>query len=149
MSEIQLQTIGSEESAEFLAMAQIYFRELNPAFVARADWTANFFDSILKNDSMSACWILSAGEKAGFVVFGVEPHRYLPRTTGVVYEMFVAPEFRRRQTARQAAVQAIEILKKRGVSKLQLEVVEGNAAAANFWQNLGFTKVAGRFILQD
>ena len=85
----------------------------------------------------------------GFVLFGVEEHRFLPRQTGAIYEVYVIPEERRKGIARACAKQVIAELWKASPSKIQLEVVQGNAAAAELWRSLGFQKVTERFSLTE
>lgn len=57
------------------------------------------------------------------------------------------PGKRRRGIARHAAQIAIRELKLLHPSKIQLEVVEGNAGAAALWTSLGFEKVTERYVL--
>lgn len=133
---------------EFLRMAADHFSELNPAFVPQTDWKQRYFPSILSNPNYSLRWIVCDGKRAGFILFGVEDHRFLPRKTGAIYELYVLPEFRRRGIARACALEAIRELWTHSPSKIQLEVVEGRTAAAALWKSLGFHKVTERFVLE-
>jgi len=139
--------ILESEREEFMLMATRHFSELNSAFVPADDWRGRYFENILANPEFFLRWIMFKGEKAGFILFGIERHRFLPRKTGVVYELYIAPEFRRRGIARASAADAISQLWTLGPSKIQLEVVEGNAGAAMLWKSLGFRKVTERFVL--
>jgi len=130
-----------------MQMALGHFRELNPAFTPAADWEQYYYENIQNNPNCSLCWIVAEGDRAGFVLFGVEPHRFLPRRTGAIYELYVLPEHRRRGIAADCAKRVIQELWKASPSKIQLEVVEGNTAAANLWKKLGFTKASERFTL--
>jgi ribosomal protein S18 acetylase RimI-like enzyme len=131
----------------FLRMATAHFTELSSAFVPQDDWKQTYFETILANPQLLLRWIVSGTQRAGFILFGIENHRFLPRKTGVVYELYVVPEFRRRGLARSCAVQAIEALWQFGPSKIQLEVVDGNERAAALWESLGFRRVTVRFVL--
>ncbi len=133
----------------FLEMAQRHFRELNPDFVPNVDWKAQYFDTILSRQRFFARWILFDSKRAGFILYGVEDHRFLPRLTGMIYELYVLPEFRRKGIARECALQAIRELRAQGPSKVQLEIMEGNEGAKALWQSLGFEKVSERFVLRD
>ena len=146
-TEVLLTPILETERREFLAMAQTYFSELNPGFSPRDDWKANYFEAIQGNSDCRLCWIVSEGNKAGFVLFGFERHRFLPRKNGAVYELYVRPEHRRRGIARASAQRAIAELKSAGPSRIQLEVAAGNSGATAFWTSLGFEKVAERYVL--
>src|SRR5579864_50733 len=135
------------EKREFMEMALNHFRELNPAFKPASDWQTCYFESIQNNPNYSLCWILADGVRAGFVLYGIEPHRFLPRRTGAIYELYVSPEYRRKGIARSCAEIVITELWKSSPSKIQLEVVEGNEAALGLWNSLGFDKVSERFTL--
>ena len=50
--------------------------------------------------------------------------------TGVIYEVYILPEFRRRGVATVVAVEAIRELRTHAPSKIQLEVIEGRVLAA-------------------
>lgn len=135
------------EKAVFLAMAERHFKELNPEFVPMEDWQRGYFESIQANERMSLQWIMRDGARAGFILFGFESHRFLPRKTGMIYELYVAPEYRRRGVGEASARLAVEFLQQRHAAKIQLEVMDGNDKAAALWKKLGFAKVSERFVL--
>jgi ribosomal protein S18 acetylase RimI-like enzyme len=139
--------IPGSEAQDFLRMATEHFSELNPAFVPQQDWRERYFSNILANPNYFLRWIVADGTRAGFILFGLEDHRFLPRKTGMIYELYVVPEFRRRGVAKECALQAIGELLKHSPSKIQLEVVEGNLGATALWRSLGFQKVTERFVL--
>jgi len=128
-----------------MEMALSHFRELNPTFKPASDWQTGYFEAIVKNSNYSLCWILADGVRAGFVLYGIEPHRFLPRQTGAIYELYVSPEHRRKGIARSCAQVVITELWKSFPSKIQLEVIEGNKAALGLWRSLGFSKASERF----
>jgi ribosomal protein S18 acetylase RimI-like enzyme len=144
-----LTPVAPEEKAVFLEMAERHFKELNPEFVPMEDWRRHYFESIQANQRMSLQWITLDGKRAGFILFGFESHRFLPRKTGMIYELYVAPEYRRRGVGEAAARLAVEFLQQRHASKIQLEVMDGNAKAAALWKKLGFAKVSERFVLES
>jgi ribosomal protein S18 acetylase RimI-like enzyme len=139
--------VSAAERDEFLKMAEQHFRELNPEFAPQADWTASYFERIQSNRNYSLRWIVAEGQHAGFILFGIEKHRFLPRTTGNIFEVYVSPSHRRRGLAGECARRAIAELEKLSPSKIQLEVVEGNLGARALWLSLGFCKVSERYIL--
>ncbi|MGO8795558.1 MAG: GNAT family N-acetyltransferase [Candidatus Sulfotelmatobacter sp.] len=144
---VMMVEIAPSERAQFLHMAQQHFSELNPSFVPADDWKAHYFETIQKTPGYFLRWILHDGERAGFILFGIEDHKFLPRKTGVIYELYVAPQFRRRGIARACALQAIRELRSLGPSKIQIELIEGNAEAAALWSSLQFQKVSERLVL--
>jgi len=149
MSDVTLILVGDADRAAFEAMAQEHFRSLNPAFVPAPDWLSSYFPGLMGNPDMRVCWIRQDDETAGFMIYGTEPHRFLPRRTGMIYELYLREPFRGRGIAAAAARQAIGELRAAGVSKVQLEIMEGNEAALRLWRRLGFTKVSERYVLAE
>lgn len=145
--EFRLQKI--EEKKEFMEMALRYFRELNPAFEPAADWGSCYFENILANPAYSLFWIMVDEARAGFVLYGIEPHRFLPRRAGAIYELYVDPAHRRKGIATVCAQRVLDELRNVPVAKIHLEIVEKNAAARRFWQSLGFKKASERFTLSN
>ena len=141
--------VEAGERDEFMQMAQQHFCDLNPEFKPAADWQSSYFEKIQQNPALLLCWILADGQRAGFVLFGVEDHRFLPRKTGMIYELYVVPEQRRRGIAKASAEAVIQELQKSSPTKIQLEVVAGNTAALQLWESLGFQKVSERFVLAE
>jgi ribosomal protein S18 acetylase RimI-like enzyme len=145
--DVQLIPVKPAEREEFMRMAERHFAGLNSSFFPQEDWKRSYFDTILSGPHLFLRWIVSGGERAGFILYGIEPHRFLPRKTGAIYELYVEPEKRLRGIARHAAQIAIRELQSYSPSKIQLEVVEGNSGAAALWMSLGFKKVTERFVL--
>jgi len=143
-----LQPVSLADRDHFMAMAEQHFRGLNAGFVPQEDWERYYLDNILRNPRLFLRWIMVEGKRVGFILFGLEDHRFLPRQTGAIYELYVVPEFRRKGVARTCAHQAIAELQAQSPSKVQLEVMEGNQGAAALWKSLGFEKVSERFVLR-
>lgn len=131
----------------FLELALQHFKELNPNFVPIDNWKTDYFDSIQSNGNMFLCWIIVDKERVGFIIFGIENHRFLPRKYGMIYELYVVPECRRKGIGKACAIQVIEKLRTLNISRIQLEVVDGNHKAVDLWKQLGFKKVAERYVL--
>jgi ribosomal protein S18 acetylase RimI-like enzyme len=146
---VKTETITAAQRDTFLAMAERLFRGLNPNFVPQADWKESYFDNILGNTRLSLRWIVADEKRAGFVLFGLEAHRFLPRFNGMIYELYIEPEFRRRGIAQIVAREAIQELQSKSPAKIQLEVMEGNRAATALWESLGFRKVSERYVLAE
>ncbi|HEY4905387.1 MAG TPA: UDP-2,4-diacetamido-2,4,6-trideoxy-beta-L-altropyranose hydrolase [Candidatus Sulfotelmatobacter sp.] len=149
MNIVSMVPVVRSEGQDFLRMAVHHFSELNPSFTPHDDWKRHYFETIHANPQFFLRWILCDGERAGFVLFGIEKHKFLPRKTGAVYELYVVPAFRRRGVASACAQQAIKELWALGPSKIQLEVAEGNDRAAALWRSLQFRKVSARFVLTN
>ena len=130
-------------------MAVQYFSELSESFTPHRDWKQHYFETIQAGTNVFLRWIEADGERAGFILFGIEKHRFLPRKSGKVYELYVAPAFRGRGIARACAGQAIKEMWEFGPSKIELEVVEGNAQALALWKSMGFRKASERFVLKE
>ncbi|MGA6983260.1 MAG: N-acetyltransferase [Candidatus Sulfotelmatobacter sp.] len=139
---------SSADREAFLHMAGQHFRELNPNFIATEDWNRHYFDRILENPKLSLCWAMTANTRAGFILFGIEDHIFMPQQNGVVYELYVMPEFRRQGIARACAQLAIDQMQSSQPSKIHLEIMQDNCNAAEFWATLGFAKVAERWVLR-
>jgi len=146
---VSMEAVSATDRDVFLAMAERLLRGLNPDFVPQADWKQSYFENILGNANLSLRWIVAEGNRAGFVLFGLEAHRFLPRFNGMIYELYIDPEFRRKGIALAIARQAIEELRSKSPSKIQLEVMEGNRAAIALWESLGFRKVSERYVLGE
>ena len=93
---VGMRPIASSEQDKFLRMAVKHFSEMNPSFVPQDDWKEHYFPTIMANPRYVLRWIVCDEKRAGFILFGLEKHRFLPRTTGVIHEVYVLPEFRRR-----------------------------------------------------
>jgi ribosomal protein S18 acetylase RimI-like enzyme len=139
--------VASSERDEFLLLAARHFSELDPSFVPQQDWKEHYFSTIMANPQYFLRWIVCDEKRAGFILFGIEQHRFLPRKTGAIYELYVLPDFRRRGVGKACAVKAIRELWEHAPSKIQLEVVEGRMAASALWKSLGFQKVTDRYVL--
>jgi ribosomal protein S18 acetylase RimI-like enzyme len=146
-SAVELVPVGPDQKAQFLALACEHFRELDPAFRPLPEWEANYFETVTRSPNYALEWIVVSGETVGFILFGVEPHRFFPRTIGAIYELYVRPDRRRGGIGRAAAAEAVARLSARGVQRIQLEVIEGNEKAAALWEGLGFKRVSVRYTL--
>jgi ribosomal protein S18 acetylase RimI-like enzyme len=141
--------ILSSDHGEFVEMAMQYFRSLNPQFDPQPDWKQLYFQNILSDLSLFVRWVLADGQRVGFIMFGLERHRILPRVGGVIYELYIRPEFRRKGIAGTAARQAISELRAQCPSKIELQIMTGNHDATAFWKALGFSKVSERYVLAE
>jgi ribosomal protein S18 acetylase RimI-like enzyme len=146
---VRMEAVSATDRDAFLAMAERLFRGLNPGFVPQADWKQFYFENILGNARLSLRWIIVEEKQAGFVLFGLEAHRFLPRFNGMIYELYIEPEFRRKGVAQIVARHAIRELQSKSPAKIQLEVMEGNRAATALWESLGFCKVSERYVLAE
>ena len=145
---VSLASVTGDDRAAFEAAAVAHYSELDARFVPAADWKREWFHAATQRARRFACWILVGGERAGFIVYGAEPHRFLRREHGLVLELWVAPAWRRRGVARAAGAAAIAHLRSLGLSRIALEVSGGDAKAAKLWISLGFVKTAERYLLE-
>ena len=149
MPVVALAPVVTNEKEEFILMAERHFRELNPKFIAQQDWKDCYFQSISQNRDMTLEWVIASGRRVGFILFGLEPHRFLPRKSGMIYELYIDPSFRRRGFASASALQAINRLRAESPSKVQLEIMTGNVSAELLWESFGFKKVCERWVLDE
>ncbi len=84
--DVRMEGVVAAQREDFLHMALQHFRELNPAFVPDTDWKYSYFEGIQKRTDCSLRWIVKNGEHIGFILFGIEDHRFLPRKTGAIWE---------------------------------------------------------------
>lgn len=145
--EVELVAVKPSERDEFMRMAEQHFREVSPAFTPHEDWKQSYFGTIMANPQLFLRWIVCGGVRSGFFLYGLEPHRFLPRQAGALYELYVAPEMRRRGVARQAGQIAIRELQQYGPSKIHLEIIAGDEGAAALWTSAGFKKITERYVL--
>ena len=101
---LELAPVSKLDCEMFMEMAERHFRELNPAFEPQADWKESYFPSVTENPRLFLRWIQVDGNRAGFTLFGIENHRFLPRQTGAIYELYIEPEFRRSGVGRSCAL---------------------------------------------
>ena len=94
--EVELVAVEAAERDAFMQVAERHFRGLSSTFVPQEDWKRSYFENILARPEYFLRWILCAGERSGFILYGLEPHRFLPRKTGVIYELYVDPGKRRK-----------------------------------------------------
>jgi ribosomal protein S18 acetylase RimI-like enzyme len=69
---------------------------------------------------------------AGTIMAGYDGHR------GWLYSLAVAPEHRRRGIGSALVRHAEQELRKRGCLKINLQILEANAAVAAFYEALGY-----------
>jgi ribosomal protein S18 acetylase RimI-like enzyme len=146
---VTMQPILSSDHGEFVEMAMQYFRTLNPQFDSQPDWKQLYFQNVLSDLSLFVRWVLADGQRVGFIMFGLERHRILPRVGGAIYELYIRPEFRRKGIAATAARQAISELQAQSPSKIELQIMAGNHGATAFWKALGFCKVSECYVLAE
>jgi hypothetical protein len=90
---VSMLPVASSERDEFLRMAVAHFSQLDASFVPQDDWTKCYFETILAAPQFFLRWIVCQEQRAGFILFGLEKHRFLPRQTGAIYEVYVGPSF--------------------------------------------------------
>ena len=89
-------------------------------------------------------FLLSAqiGEEiAGFVYASIIRNLPLKVTEemGVIHDLYVQPEYRRRGISRRLLVECLVKLKMNGVKTVRINVLSNNETAINLYENLGFT----------
>ncbi|MCC6930980.1 MAG: GNAT family N-acetyltransferase [Gemmatimonadaceae bacterium] len=82
------------------------------------------------------------GDVIGYVYATDEGHDYmsLRGPAGVLQDILVAPEFRRRGVGEQLLTAAIDTLRARGISQIVLSTAERNAEAQRLFARAGFRR---------
>lgn len=143
---VVLKRVRPNEKRDFMQMACRYYRELNPRFKPVPDWRKGFFRNIRSDKSMHLDWLLAEGQRAGFVLWGVERHRFRSRIKiGKIHEFFVLSPFRGRGIATGCFFKLLGFFKRRRIVRIEIEICPGNRKAARFWKGLKFRKSAERF----
>jgi [ribosomal protein S18]-alanine N-acetyltransferase len=78
-------------------------------------------------------------EIAGFVIGRIDVGRNV--TSGHILTLDVLPPYRRKGIAQRLLLEIETVFKERGIKECRLEVREGNVAASNLYQKLGYKKV--------
>jgi len=86
--------------------------------------------------------VVRSGTRAGFVIFGMEDHLFLPRKTGVVYAFYIVPDSRKGPIASLVMQERCRVLDTRHPSKIQPEVLEGKEEADKICTWIGFRRVS-------
>ncbi len=81
-----------------------------------------------------------AGEPVGYVVLGPATSMLSPVPFGFVYDVWVAPAFRRRGVARRLLLRAEEWCRAQGHGSIRLEVSARNTAARALYASAGFVE---------
>jgi len=79
------------------------------------------------------------GEITGFIIARIDIGRNV--TSGHILTIDVLPSYRRKGIAQKLLSEIETIFKERGIKECRLEVREGNVAASNLYQKLGYKKV--------
>jgi ribosomal protein S18 acetylase RimI-like enzyme len=140
--------ISKQDREPFMNMATTYFKEAIPGFEPDEDFRKFFFDGMFK-PNIFCNWVVRDEKQLGFVIFGIENHRFLPRKTGFFYAFYIIPEARRGSLATLVMQDCCRILDRYHPSKIQLEVIEGNEEANQIWTWMGFRRVSSKYYLLE
>ena len=102
----------------------------------------SFLGSVIKNGNGTVKLAETEdGTLAGYVFYqwGEGPLK-LKRKKGVIYDLYVRPQFRNRGMGSALLKNALDDLKRRGVEIVQLTVMSKNNRALNLYKKYGFTE---------
>ena len=139
---VELREVAPGEREAFFAMLADYLAELaayelpwDPAPPVEAYREALAADP----DGQQVEWIVTGGERAGFLITRVVPDwPEEEREIGEVIECYVEPGQRARGVGRAAVELWLERMRGRGVSAVEASVLWLNTPARRFWEKLGF-----------
>jgi ribosomal protein S18 acetylase RimI-like enzyme len=92
-------------------------------------------ENLIKRDDIDLTASVALAQGGAMVGFALLARR---EGTGRIAMMGIAPALRGRGGGRLLGEHAIEVLRARGVTRIVLEVLDGNAAAAALYRSLGF-----------
>ncbi len=108
-----------------------------------ADRWMLFVNSVIKNNNGAVKLVgTEDGTLAGYVFYqwGEGPLK-LKRKKGVIYDLYVRPQFRNSGMGSALLKNALDDLKRRGVEIVQLTVMSRNNRALNLYKKYGFTEI--------
>jgi ribosomal protein S18 acetylase RimI-like enzyme len=127
---------------DLIVAHQDYHRALEPHWPAGADIAGDYLSYLESECAEYAGQIFVAIDEglAGFicVVTGKRGAPDDPAPYAFVFDLFVAPEYRRRGIAIALMAAAEDFARERGIIDLRLAVLERNREAQAFYERLGF-----------
>jgi ribosomal protein S18 acetylase RimI-like enzyme len=101
-------------------------------------WAAASFAQLLHDDSRGAAWIARFdGEPAGHIVLALRHSMEFGGLAGVIDDLFVRPEFRRRGIGSALTRALLQSCRTRQVRAVHVEVAPDNAAASTLYESFG------------
>lgn len=144
--DIEFLDVADDERDAFMEMAVQYFTVLNPVFQPLPEWRAHFFDGLKSNPDTKIRWVVSNDGVAGFIIYGYEPHRYLPKKVGVIYDLYLSPDHRRKGIGFRCLQRAVEELHANGAVRIHADVTADYPSGMKALKDLGFKEVAIRLV---
>lgn len=139
-SKISLRPVLLSEKKNFLLMAELYFKELNPKFKASKEFKQNFLESIFIRSQHFVEYILLNQKIIGFIKFGIHQHYYLNQKQGTIFDFYILKTFRKQGLGKITIKLLLKFFKKNKVKKIKIEIINENQEAINFWMKVGFLK---------
>jgi ribosomal protein S18 acetylase RimI-like enzyme len=102
------------------------------------DWAAASFAQLLHDDSRGAAWIARFdGEPVGHIVLALRHSMEFGGLAGVVDDLFVRPESRRRGIGSALTRALLQSCRTRHVAAVHVEVAPDNVAACTLYESFG------------
>ncbi|MEO5692143.1 MAG: GNAT family N-acetyltransferase [Usitatibacter sp.] len=102
------------------------------------EWAATSFAQLLRDEVRGAVWIACCGtEPAGHVVLALKHSMEFGGLAGVIDDLFVRPQFRRRGVGSALLSALFDVCRKLHVGAVHVEVGPGNVAALALYQAHG------------
>jgi ribosomal protein S18 acetylase RimI-like enzyme len=127
-----------QETQEILAYSQKVFKESTMGLVENQEFP--LMSPFSEDDSYYLVYSENNVMK-GWLGVASTFNYYDGEMVGIISEVYVIPEYRRKGIARQLCIEGIKNLKERGHHKVQLYVFAGNCAK-QLYQKLGFHEVS-------
>lgn len=126
----------------FVPEASIHFRQMNPSdlnevmTIERASfsypWSARFFLQELRVPCARSLLAILEGKSVGYIIYWLLPNEV------DIHNLAVHPTYRRKGVGKSLLQAVIDEGRRRGSSRVTLEVRRSNEAAQRLYQSLGF-----------
>ena len=137
-SRMKIRKATYQENQEILSYSQKVFRESTMGLVENQELP--LMSPFSEDDGYYLVYSENNVIK-GWIGIANTFNYYDGEMVGMILEVYVIPEYRRKGIARQLCIEGIKNLKERGHRKVQLNVFAGNGAK-QLYQKLGFHEVS-------
>jgi len=139
-SAIQIRPARLADAADLLPLIRAYYRFDGIRFRARP--IALALARMLKDRRLGCAWIFRDGTRlAGYVLLSFNFDLEFGGFEGLVTDLFVREEYRGRGLGRRALAIVDEYCRSMGITTVELQVVEDNREAQEFYRGVGFKRL--------
>jgi GNAT superfamily N-acetyltransferase len=137
---IEIRRAALRDAAELMPLIRAYYRFDGIRFRARP--IARALTQMLKNRRLGCAWIFRDGSRAiGYLLLTFNFDLEFGGFEGLVTDMFVHEDYRGRGVGARALTIVDEYCRSAGIETVELQVVEDNRDAQEFYRKIGFTRL--------